>query len=169
MKKVLIKLVFALSILSQVALVCSGTETGNPSGAACLIFKNQADPAFLDDLIGGLCEKITSCGVGALEDCVTALNGADGDRLLDELGLLQGLYTISSLRESLEAGAVVANASGVSACEIEIEAVTCGEVTVAVSVGNFSTTETLMPNICQQVFAASPDNEGTGSDHPECP
>ena len=178
------RLVLLLFSLAHVAATCQGTETGNPGvpsdnpgggtggETSCLVVSKKqtaGSDIVVDDLLSALCNKIILCGVATTTDtCFNALNGPDGDRMTDELGLVEETFTIAELRAALIAGELSANTSAVSSCETAIGSVDCAEVGANVSAGDFSGTENFIPDACFAVFASA----DAGSDldpSVECP
>ncbi|HEX5036229.1 MAG TPA: hypothetical protein VFX30_03630 [bacterium] len=182
----LLKLALVLLAVGQIAATCQGTETGNPgvpseqpggsgggttggtgTGGGCpaaLKSETAGDrDSVVDSLLLDLCHKIILCGVPTTTDtCVNALNGADGDRMTDEFGLLpEGSYTVDSLRDALNEGALSFNSSGFSSCEPAIGSVDCATVEANVTATDFSGTENIVPDVCFEVFGpVANDAEG---------
>lgn len=182
------KLALILFAVVNVAATCQGTETGNPGvpsdnpggggttggtggETSCWVVskKQTGSDIFVDDVIAALCNKIVVCGVPTtIDTCFNALNGADGDRMTDELGLAEGAFTIAQLRQALIDGALFADPSTSSACEAAIGSVDCAEVSANVSAGDFSGTEVFIPSTCETVFDAG-DAAGAPNPSTECP
>lgn len=171
MRRKFVILVLLLASLSQLAVTCQGTETGNPGvpggGTGCPAkLKAQAAPGsdlVVDDLISALCARIIHCGVETTTDtCFNALNGPDGDRMTDEFGLATGGFTIAELREALNEGTVVASEPEANACEGAIAEVDCAVVTTNVSTTDFSGVEDVVPETCRSVFVVSPEASADG-------
>lgn len=186
MRRRILKLAFVLLALAQIAATCKGTETGNPGvpsdnpgggttggtggETSCLILKRQAgSDIFVDDLIAALCNKIVVCGIPTtIDTCFNALNGADGDRMTDELGLSEGAFTIAQLRAALISGELTADTSTASSCEAAIGSADCADVGANVTASDFSGTEKFIPVTCETVFAT---NDAAGAPDPSsaCP
>jgi len=186
-RRQLCKLAVILLTLAQIAATCNGTETGNPgvpsdnpgggSGGttggevSCLIASKRqtGTDIFVDDLIAALCNKIVLCGIPTtIDTCFNALNGPDGDRMTDELGLAPDAFTITQLRQALIYGTLFADPSLSSTCESVIGSVDCAEVSANVSAGDFSGTEKFVPAACDAVFAAG-DADGEPVPGTACP
>lgn len=163
MAKKLVKIFIVLLAIPLIAAACQGTETGNPGNAPGVCPTLTAAKSAtgsdetLDDLILAICRRLIACGVSTTVDsCVSDLNGEDGDLMTDEFGRPEGT-TIAQLRADLIAGAVTASASAADACEADVDAVACESVTAAVSAGDLSGAEDLIPSSCAEVFPSSTD------------
>ncbi len=169
MIRLLTRLFILLVVVSQVAANCSGTETGNPGRpptscppALSALTAEEADQ-IIDDLILTICQRVIACESSITTDtCFNALNGEDGDLMLDEFGLLEGQYTMVTLREGLASGAIVADDSALSTCEGDLSILDCSEVEPNVAPDDFSGVQNFIPDSCVSVFMTAPEGSSDG-------
>ncbi len=172
-----LKYLFLILMLLGGAACATGTETGNPgnteapgsdgpgdagAGDPCALrqqaLQTQAtdEETALDEIIETICLKIFVCDVTiSRDDCTDALNGADGDEILDELGLTEGLFTVEQVHSLLQAGSITADTTAQSACEEDIADILCPDVLADVSLDDFTNVENIIPDSCNDVLNAN--------------
>lgn len=154
-------LITLLAGLSQMAVTCQGTETGNPGGMCPAGLKSQTtiDPdadMVVDDLILDLCRRIVVCGVTTtIDTCFNALNGPSGDAMIDKFGAVT-VDTVQELRQALQSAEITTSISDLDLCEDSIRTIDCTEVARFVTPPDFSQVQTIIPLDCSDVFKSIP-------------
>jgi hypothetical protein len=160
----------------------AGTETPEPTGAPgaadgdmlldCPLL-DQADngqgidleeETVLDELIQRLCLEIFVCdmSIGTL-DCIAALNGEDGDLILDEFGILpEGVLTVEQVHDGLRLEILTIDPISFEECKTAIQNIECSDVTNNVTKDDFSNVEMIIPETCSDVFVALPEDVTAG-------
>lgn len=170
---------FILCMLTLLLGCGTGTETGNPGGtpsnqpggedsggapinepfgdgdgvaADCPFSTVTTAETALDELLQRLCLRIFICrGIPTL-DCLNALNGTDGDQILDEFGILpEGLFTVDHINSGLEQGIISTDDVAFGTCKMDIDNVNCSLVST-ITADDFSTTGDFIPVSCNTVF-----------------
>lgn len=113
----------------------------------------------LDELIQRLCLEIFVCdkSIGTL-DCNEALNGPDGDQILDEFGIVpEGFLTVEQVHSGLRQGIITTDEINYEECKSAIREIECIDVLENVTKDDFSNVENIIPEDCEEVFDQLPD------------